>query len=241
VNPFPFVASELSAGYRGKPLIKSLSFSLTEPGLVAIIGHNGSGKSTFFKTLFGEIPFEGSFSCAGKSLNACQPKSALLSLLPQQTRLSFPVSVLETVVMGRYRFRPFLAPYRQQDYQLARQALASLQMEHFSNQFMHTLSGGEQQLVWLAQFMLQDTPVCCLDEPTQALDVYQRKKIFDLMENWAYHQGKLVFCITHDLANLVGRKGWLLNLSHYPQALQPLNQASLSHHMAFLESGIGLR
>lgn len=70
-------------------------------------------------------------------------------------------------------------------------------MAHLAACDFTQLSGGEQQLMWLAQLSLQDAQVYLLDEPTQQLDVYYRRQIFGLVHDWATQQGKTVLCSTH--------------------------------------------
>jgi iron complex transport system ATP-binding protein len=225
---------QLSVHYGERQLWLNLSFSLPPQAFVAVIGHNGCGKTTLFQAFFNKVPYAGNVRLAGRSLRGIRNPAAagLISFLPQKSSPAFSLPVRELAVMGRFRFKKFLEPYNATDYRLAEKALSEMGVLDLKNADCQILSGGELQMVWLAQLGLQQTPICLLDEPTQQLDVRNRKKVFDQMSAWA--KEKLVICITHDLHELQGRDGFLLNLSKPQPALEILNTASLAENEAFL-------
>lgn len=152
-----------------------------------------------------------------------------------------PVRAL--VLMGRYRHKRWFDGWHPADYARADAALARCGVAHLAERDFTTLSGGEQQLVWLAQLWAQDAPLCLLDEPTQQLDVYHRRRVFDLLADWVLTEGRTVVVITHDLANLAALPSALsadlLNLSPAagrPQ-LVPLTPATVAAAQAVLEAG----
>ncbi|WP_245882942.1 ABC transporter ATP-binding protein [Hymenobacter chitinivorans] len=215
---------------------------LPGPAFVAIIGHNGCGKTTLFRALTGQIPYQGTVHLAGHDLRQVRRPAAtgLLAHLPQRSSVGFPIEVRELVVMGRFRHHRFLSSYSKRDYELAEAALQRVGAAHLSRRDFTQLSGGEQQLVWLAQLALQDAGLYLLDEPTQQLDVYYRRRIFDLLHEWVAQAGKTILCITHDLDNLAALPGYLLNLSRPEPQLQPLSAAVVQAEREFLESEASL-
>ncbi|RSK49650.1 ABC transporter ATP-binding protein [Hymenobacter rigui] len=215
-----------------------MCFMVPEPAFVAIIGHNGCGKTTLFRALTGRIPYQGSVQVAGRELRAIPRPAAtgVLAHLPQRASVEFSIPVRELVVMGRFRHHRFLGAYTSHDYHLADAALANVGAAHLAQQDFTLLSGGEQQLVWLAQLSLQDASLYLLDEPTQQLDVYYRRRVFALLESWVQQHGKTILCITHDLENLAELPGYLLNLSRPTPILLPLSAATVQAERAFLES-----
>lgn len=229
----------LVAGYGQRVLIRNLSFSIPSPAFVAIIGHNGAGKTTFFKALQQKVAYKGHLLVQGQDLKHLSnpAEKGILSYLPQKNIINFPIKVHDLVVMGLFRKKHFFEDYGAADYEQAAQVLEQLQLSHLLDHDFTTLSGGEQQLVWLAQLMLQDADIIMLDEPTQQLDVYYKNKVFSLLQDWTIEKGKTVLCITHDLYNLVPLHGYLLNLSKPNPVLEPITSETVQANQAFLEAG----
>jgi iron complex transport system ATP-binding protein len=235
----PIEVKNLIADYGVKAIIRNLSFKLVQPAFVAIIGHNGCGKTTFFKALSGQLLYQGEIIINNQLLHKhMNPFSAgLIALLAQKNNVGFAIPVQELVVMGRFRQKKFFQSYTESDYNTATTALESLGLSSIAQQNFTDLSGGEQQLVWLAQLMVQDTPVYLLDEPTQQLDVYNKKQVFTLMMKWVEEYQKTVLCITHDLHNLYAMDGYILNLSTTIPQLEPIDSEAIQRHIQLLESG----
>ena len=228
----------LVVGYEQRVLIRNLFLSLPMPAFVAIVGHNGSGKTTLFKALTGTIPYQGQILVKEQELkNISNPAaSGLLSYLPQKNSVTFPIKVQDLVVMGLFRKKRFFEQYSGQDYAVAAQILKKLHIAHLQDREFTELSGGEQQLIWLAQLMLQDAAICLLDEPTQQLDIYHKKRVFNLLDRWVQENGKTVLCITHDLSNLHGHSGFLLNVSKPQPELEILSTEIIQENICFLET-----
>lgn len=178
-----------------------------------MVGHNGVGKSTLLRVLTGQLA-----PLAGRVWRGGTP----VAWLPQRTDVRTPISVRALVLLGRYRHKRWYAPWLAADFARAEAALARCGIAHLAARDFQTLSGGEQQLVWLAQLWVQDAPLCLLDEPTQQLDVYHRRRVFDLLADWVLREGRAVVVVTHDLANLAALPAALparlLNLSPAPSA-----------------------
>ena len=227
----------LVAGYPGRVLVRSLFLCLPVPAFVAVVGHNGSGKTTLFRVLTGQLPYQGSIKLLGQEVREVRraAQAGLLGYLPQRGSIGFSIAVRELVVMGRYRHHGLLSAYAPGDYALADAALARVGMAHLAARDFTQLSGGEQQLVWLAQLSLQDAQVYLLDEPTQQLDVYYRRQVFTLVHDWATQAGKTVLCSTHDLDNLPALTGYILNLSEPKPELRPISAATVQQARSWLE------
>ena len=226
------------AGYPNRVLLRDFSLALPpRPTFVAILGHNGAGKTTLLRVLTGQLPYEGSVRLGGPEELRTLRGPALarrLGYLPQRGTLEFGLPVRELVVMGRYRHHGLLGTYGPQDYARADAALGAMSIAHLAGQDFRQLSGGEQQLVWLAQLSLQEAPLYLLDEPTQQLDVYYRQRVFELIASWVALDKRTVLCTTHDLDSLPGLAGFLLNLSRPRPELVPISAAAVRAEYAFL-------
>ena len=236
-KPETLQIEDLVAGYPGRVLVRNLFLGLPAPAFVAVVGHNGSGKTTLFRVLTGQLPYQGSAQLLGQEVRELRraASAGLLGYLPQRGSLDFAIAVRELVVMGRYRHHGLLSAYAPADYALADAALARVGMAHLAARDFTQLSGGEQQLVWLAQLSLQDAQVYLLDEPTQQLDVYYRRQVFSLIHDWAVNERKTVLCSTHDLDNLPALTGFLLNLSEPEPQLRPISEATVHEARTWLE------
>lgn len=223
-------------------LLRDLSFAIDGPQLLAIVGHNGCGKTTLLRILTGQLaPQQGRVLLDGVPLPPDPAAAGALAWLPQRTDVRFNIGVRELVVQGRFRHKRWYEAWAAADYALADAALAACGVAHLTDRDFTTLSGGEQQLVWLAQLRVQDAALCFLDEPTQQLDVYHRRRVFDLLANWVLGEGRTVVCVTHDLANLMALpralQASLLNLSPsegQPQVV-PLTSAAVRAALVALE------
>ncbi|MDA2912178.1 ATP-binding cassette domain-containing protein, partial [Nitrospiraceae bacterium AH_259_D15_M11_P09] len=142
---------------------------------VGVIGPNGSGKTTLCRAILGLMrPLEGSlqiFDCACEKLR-CHHR-ARIGYLPQKGVLerNFPITVLEAVMMGRYGALGLFRRPRQQDREIAVEALENVGMQDHRNTALGHLSGGQQQRVLIARALAQKPQVLLLDEPTTGVDI----------------------------------------------------------------------
>jgi iron complex transport system ATP-binding protein len=158
------------------------------------------------------------------------------AILSQKNSLHFDISAKELAVMGLFRQKKLLENYSNQDYEMVNAIFEELNIAPLLNASVLTLSGGEQQLVWMAQLLLQNKAILLLDEPTQYLDVKNKKRFFALATKLVKEQQKTIICVTHDLLNLYSMEGYILNLSEQNPSLEILSAKSLDKHLAFLEN-----
>ncbi|HVD98725.1 MAG TPA: ABC transporter ATP-binding protein [Cytophagaceae bacterium] len=207
-----------------KVLVKDLSFEINQPAFIAVIGHNGSGKTSLFKAFSNLLPYQGEIFFSSPP-----------ALLSQKNTIHFEVTARELAVMGKFREKKFFEFYDQQDFSSAEQLFKKLGISRLKESNVLSLSGGEQQLVWLAQLLLQNREILLLDEPTQYLDLQYKKRVFDLMSTLVKEEQKTILCITHDLLNLYKMEGYLLNLSRENPVLETLSKEVIDQNLALLE------
>ncbi|MBX9450591.1 MAG: heme ABC transporter ATP-binding protein [Mesorhizobium sp.] len=199
-------ARDVSVSIGHKRILQDVSFEARPGEVTAIVGPNGSGKTTFLKALSGDLTAEGAIRLNGRELREMKPWQAagLRAVLPQATTLSFPFTVREIVRLGIVNGRS--GALAGEDERLPERALARVDLEGFAGRFYQELSGGEQQRVQLARVLCQVwAPVLdgeprwlFLDEPVSSLDIKHQLVIMKIARDFATRGGGVV-AILHDL------------------------------------------
>ena len=172
-----------------------------EPGKVhAIIGPNGTGKSTLLRTVFGENkPAGGEVWFDGINQASCKGSTwrHLFGYMPQDSHIAADLSVLEVVLMGQMD----RLGMRVSDAQLtqALQALESVGLLHLAHRPIHAVSGGQRQLCLFAQVLLRNPRVMLLDEPVSALDLKHQMVLLEQARALTRERGWITIMVLHDL------------------------------------------
>ncbi|MEN2750956.1 ABC transporter ATP-binding protein [Psychrobacter sp. FBL11] len=199
--------NNLSLIRQKKVLLHPTSFSIEPNKLYALIGHNGSGKSSLIKAMAGEmLPTQGSIQIENQDLRDFSAKrlATHLAYLPQNLPDAGAFTVYELVMLGRYPHQKWLQKPTTEDYAQVENAITLTKTEAFRNRQVSTLSGGERARVWLAMCLAQQTKYLLLDEPLAALDVVYQVEVLKLIRQLVDQQGLGVVIILHDL-NLAAR------------------------------------
>jgi ABC-type Mn2+/Zn2+ transport system ATPase subunit len=182
---------DLAGGYApGAFAITGLSFDL-EPGTIAaVLGPNGGGKTTLFRALLGELPVR-----RGTVELPARP-----AYVPQtdRTRLDFPVSALDVVLMGAYGRTPAWRRVARADRDAARATLERVGLGDRARRRFGDLSGGQRQRVLIARALLQRSPVMLLDEPLSGVDAASAARIEALFAELRA-EGRVLLVATHDV------------------------------------------
>lgn len=160
-------------------------------GFVGLVGPNGAGKSTLLKALAGVLPHHGT-----KTLGACWPRADQIGFMPQDFMVNAPLSVAECVLLGRREQLGWRISRKDQDDVDA--ALAAFGLSALAGERMDNLSGGQQQLVLLAQRLSRNPRLLILDEPTSALDLHRQIEVLTHLKA-TRARGLLVIAALHDL------------------------------------------
>jgi iron complex transport system ATP-binding protein len=173
-----------------------------EPGKIhGIIGPNGSGKSTLLKNICRIWePQSGSIVINGKDYTEIPRKelSTLVTLVPQNTTIGFPISVFDIVSMGRNPHQGRFEGVRQKDREIIERALQQTNIYALKDRNINELSGGEGQLAIIARALATEASLILLDEPTSGLDVKHTLEIVKILYELKEH-GKTVLVTIHDL------------------------------------------
>ncbi len=218
---------EAKRGAASACLFRLHAFSCQSGDLVALVGRNGAGKTTLMRHLVADpgLRVYGNLQLNGQDLNALTDRFAtgILAWLPQQKLPIFDATALQIVLAGRYRHKHFWQGYSPEDTSHCLRLMADCGIGHLANVPMIKLSGGEQQLVWLAQVAAQDAELVLLDEPTQQLDLHNKRLVMDIISGWA-KAGKLVLFSTHDLYLLPSYECHLLYLNGVDSLFAPATE-----------------
>jgi ABC-type Mn2+/Zn2+ transport system ATPase subunit len=181
----------LSGGYApGEDRLAGVDFALPGGRIAAILGPNGGGKTTLFRALLGELPVRrGHVELAGPP-----------AYVPQtdRTRLDFPVSALDVVLMGAYHRTPAWRRIARADRMRARAALEQVGLGDAERDRFGALSGGQRQRVLIARALLQDAPLLLLDEPLSGVDAVSAARI-ETVFGQLRDEGRGLLVATHDV------------------------------------------
>ncbi|MHB8535151.1 MAG: ABC transporter ATP-binding protein [Sulfuricaulis sp.] len=199
----------LSLAVAGRTLCRQLNVRFEGGQNWVILGANGSGKTSLLHTLAGlRAPEQGHVDLDGMDIRR-QParrRARRLGVLFQDFTATFPATVLETVLTGRY---PRLERWQWEGVEDRRAAAAALEavgLSGFAQRPLTTLSGGERRRVEIAALLAQDAPICLLDEPTNHLDLRHQVRILDLLSTRARRPEHCNIFVLHDV-NLAARFG----------------------------------
>ncbi|MCA1964349.1 MAG: manganese/iron ABC transporter ATP-binding protein [Prosthecobacter sp.] len=197
-------ASSVTVAYpNGHTALRDASFKLGPGTIAALVGVNGSGKSTLFKALMGFVkPVSGQIRIAGGTVEQAR-KQKLVAYVPQSEEVdwTFPVSVWDVVMMGRYGHMGFLRIASAEDKRIVSESLARVGMSDFKERQIGELSGGQKKRVFLARALAQSGQIILLDEPFTGVDVTTEESIISLLRDLR-NEGRIMLVSTHNLGSV---------------------------------------
>lgn len=223
---------QLHIGY-SSPLLSVDDFELGA-GVYILIGQNGSGKSTFLKTVSGVLrPVSGSVTLEGSEIH-----KFTASELPQKVafvRAQFPVvdflKVSEYLALGRSPHTTFFGKLSTKDKSKVDEAIETLEIAHLRDRFTNELSDGERQMVAIARTFAQETPVITLDEPTAFLDYRNKTRILHQLLKLGESYGKCIILSSHDIDQSVNSGADFLVVNQEEKRLQHLYRGVLKEDL----------
>ena len=210
---------ELSIGYRTgrkvKVIAERLTGELTSGELTCLVGRNGTGKSTFLRTIAGlqapiggrvevtpprpsQVEGVGENSISIHSLSANE-RAKLISIVLTQKPDVQNMTVEEVVGLGRSPYTGFFGSLSKDDHAIVLEAMERVGIRPLARRNIQMLSDGERQKVMIAKALAQQTPVILLDEPTAFLDYPSKVELMQMLRQMAKEMDKTIVLSTHDI------------------------------------------
>ncbi len=196
-------AENLTVRYGEKTVLRDLSLRVSEGEWWCVIGPNGAGKTTLARAVGRSVPYEGNILLRDRDIRSFSSVeyARKVGVLSQHHASVYGFTVEEVVRMGRYARRGgFLRGGDPEETKKTEEALALTGMTEMRGRNMLTLSGGEQQRVFLAQVFAQDPELLILDEPANHLDLRYQQQLFGLIGDWLKVPGRAALSVVHDLS-----------------------------------------
>ncbi len=186
--------------YESSSVLENISFSVKPGRLLALVGPNGTGKSTLIKCIDRILkPLKGTVLIDGNDVHRMGPRALAQTFgyVPQSAASVFESSVFETVLLGR---KPYVAwKEGAEDREVVWQAIDALGLNALAWRSVHKLSGGERQKVFIARALAQQPQILLLDEPTNNLDLKHQLEVLFLLKRLAWKDQLVVIMAIHDL------------------------------------------
>ncbi len=209
----------LNFSFGNNLVLKDISLDILEGDFVALIGQNGSGKTTIVKLILGLHSFnEGEISLFGKSIKIFKDWGKI-GYVPQKVTNfdpNFPATVKEIVAMGLLSNKTFPKMITKGDRLLVLKSLQKVGMENFRNKRIGELSGGQQQRVFIARAIVSNPKVLFLDEPTTGIDQDTQTKFYDLL-GALNKEGITIVLVSHDISHITN---YVTKIASLNQTLQ---------------------
>lgn len=225
INPIcPILETKnLAIGYRLPPappkvLIKNLNFQVYSGDMICLMGPNGCGKTTLFRTLSALSPrLNGQIIIDSKDIKDYDELDLAkkISIVLTEKLDLINISVEELIALGRFPYTNFFGKLSGNDQKRINETIELLNFQHLRKENFNQLSDGQKQKVLIGRALAQDTPIIFLDEPTTFLDIPKKIEIFQLLKRIARNNNIAVLFSSHDWEMVLemATKVWLINES----------------------------
>ncbi len=194
----------LNFSYGSVPVLKDVNLEAFPGSITALIGPNAAGKSTLLKCIAGVLKSDGRILLNGRALDdlSVEERSKIIGYLPQVNFSSVALRVFEVVLLGRVHYLSWKVD--SEDLDIVSDVLGDLGIEDLASRYIGELSGGQQQMVAIAQALVRKPNVLLLDEPMNSLDLRNQLEVIDIVREVTKQRGLITIMAVHDL-NLAAR------------------------------------
>ncbi len=186
--------------YGNHKVLENISFDAFPGEVTTIIGPNGAGKSTLLKLISGILkPTRGRICLDNKDTIHMSREEIvkIVSYLPQENTIPGILTVYETLLLGRI---PYLSlRIKEEDLKAVENVLEDLGLKSFALRYAHQLSGGERQMILIAQALVREPKVLLLDEPVSNLDIRHQLKVLNMIRKITFEKKMTTIIVIHDL------------------------------------------
>ncbi|MGE7953288.1 ABC transporter ATP-binding protein [Lysinibacillus xylanilyticus] len=198
------LTKDLTIGYSNQVIVDKLNVSIPNQKITALVGANGSGKSTILKTMARVLsPLTGHVLLDGELIFSKSTKEVAkkLAILPQNPIAPDGLTVHELVSYGRYPHQKGFGSLTREDRKIVNWAIEVTGMFEFYDRPVDQLSGGQRQRAWIAMALAQQTDILFLDEPTTFLDMAHQLEVLKLLKRLNEEQQRTIIMVVHDLTH----------------------------------------
>lgn len=214
-------------GY-SSPLLEA-NVTLSNGKVYALVGKNGSGKTTFLQSLAGNIPLlSGEIAIEGKNIKGLSLKEKSVRIAFIETR--FPqinfMTAFEFISLGRFPYTGALGRLNTNDIEKIEQSFDLLKIERLKNKFISEISDGEKQLLQVAKAIVQETDIVLLDEPMAFLDYSNKRILVEKLVEISLELNKCIVLSSHDIEICLDNKLPFLMVSPHKKTIELIENAS---------------
>jgi len=211
--------NNVSLGYN-KTIYSNINASASKGEIIAVIGANGTGKSTLLKSISGVLPYRnGEITVFGQNTKKQKPNQLAqrVSFVPTQSPRAKNFSLFDMLATGCYNRSNWIGNISNEDQILIGNTLQKVGLSSFEDRDISTLSDGEFQRAAIARSLVQNSQIILLDEPTAFLDIANKIIVIKLLQDIAHNQNKTIIFSTHDLLQAIKTcdKIWILGHSNF--------------------------
>lgn len=190
--------SNFGVKYGSTTVLENINFSLPAGSVTSLLGPNGIGKSSLLKAISGLTPSSGTVNL-DQSINlSSSGRASSIAYMPQDTGATSSLTVLEVILLGKLKSLGLRIPEELQN--RAGKVLSEFGLLDLQDRTLDALSGGQRQLVFLAQSLFRNPKVLLLDEPTAALDLRHQLIVLDRVTKHCKENGTIAIAAMHDLS-----------------------------------------